>query len=165
LERFRQEPRAPLPKSIFLGNFGARDTFCRRFFRVILRYPWESDRFDFADFGALRAGWKICGDLIPGRRKKNFSAIGASPAQLGPLSNLSGQLVLFSQEMGGIASSSFNLFVTGAGGPLITDLGRLRNTLGAIDAESDQLSSIASFAGNLSPVGVGSFLIFRLNHD
>jgi len=152
LEKVHEEPRTPLPKGILWGIFGLVVLFIGGSLVSFLVIRGEMAVSVSKDFGLLRTGVSDLQGLDLSAAQKAFSSIGS-------LSNLSAQLVFFSQEMGDVASSSFDFFVTGAGGPLIADLGRLRDTLGAINAESDQLSSVASFAGNLSPAGVGDFYL------
>ncbi len=81
---------------------------------------------------------------------------------IGSLSSLSGQLALFSQEIGAAESSSLAFLTDGDAGPLTAELGQMRDTLGTIDAESDKLSSAASFVGGFSSLAnTGDYLSLK----
>ena len=153
LEKARPAPaHIPLPRGVLWGIAGLIVVFVGGSVVSYFMIRGKMAAKVSSDVGSLRAGVADLQDLDLAGAQKAFSSIGS-------FSGLPGQLVLFSQEAGDLASSSFDFLTTGTGGPFIVDLDSLRTTLGTIDDMSGQLSGAASFAGGLSSFGVGDLYL------
>jgi len=167
--KFKGADRHGLPKGILWGIFGLVVIFIGGSLMSLYVFRGKVAGSVAANITTLRTGVADLQNLDPQAAQQKFSSlqdlsasdIGSLMSGLGFLfsggkdvvasfSDLSKQLVLLSQELGTMESSSFDFLVNGRGATLISELQNLRETVGAIDAASNKLSGAASFAGGLS---------------
>ncbi len=179
LEQKIWHPRKkPLPKGIIWGIAGLAAFFIIgsliSFYVVRARVTASLSE----NLGTLRSGVEDLQNFDPQGARQEFSSLqGISSGNFGSivqslgflfkggnnavtaLSDFGNQLMLFTQEVGDVASSSYGFMSTGNGSAFVGDLSRMRDTLAAIDAESNTLANAASLLGGWSSVGGGDFYL------